>query len=53
MTEGNLVAQPFDESTLQVSGEPMPVAAGVRHSPVLGSANYGVAAGVLSYQAGP
>jgi Tol biopolymer transport system component len=50
--EGNLVAHRFDMATLQVSGEPVPMAAGVRHNPATGSALFGVSSGLLSYQAG-
>ena len=50
--EGNLVAHRFDVAALQLSGEAVPLAAGVRHNPATGSAHFSVSAGLLSYQAG-
>jgi serine/threonine protein kinase len=50
--EGNLVAQQFDLATLQVKGEPVPFASEVHHNPAIGSAQFSISPGLLSYLAG-
>ena len=51
--EGTLMAQPFDLSTLSVTGSPMPVAEDLLYLRDLGQADFSVSTnGVLAYQAG-
>jgi Tol biopolymer transport system component len=51
--EGTLLAQPFDLSTLSVTGSPMPVAENLLYLRDLGQADFSVSTnGVLAYQAG-
>jgi Tol biopolymer transport system component len=51
--EGTLMAQPFDRSSLSVTGSPMPVAEGLLYFRNLGQADFSVSTnGVLAYQAG-
>jgi Tol biopolymer transport system component len=52
--EGTLLAQPFDPSTLALSGEAMPVASPIGHNTPSSMAAFGVSADgrVLGYQAG-
>ena len=51
--EGTLMAQPFDLSTLSVSGSPMPLAEDLLYFRNLGQADFSVSTnGVLAYQAG-
>ena len=52
MREGNLVAQPFDERKLELGGEAVPIAAGVRNHPSSGFAHFSVSPSLISYQAG-
>ncbi len=48
---GNLMAQPFDAKALQVTGEPVPLAANVEHFATSGAADFSVSNnGVLVYQ---
>jgi eukaryotic-like serine/threonine-protein kinase len=49
--DGNLVAQRFDDRALEVKGEPIPLASGVRRS-ASGSPQFSVSPAVLSYLAG-
>ena len=51
--EGSLVAHRFDPKQLRTQGGPVPIAAGVRHNPAVGSAHFSVSSVVLSYLAGP
>ena len=51
--EGTLMAQPFDLSTLSVTGSPMPLAEDLLYFRDLGQADFSVSTnGVLAYQAG-
>ena len=53
LREGSLLAQPFDLSRLQPSGEPVPIASRIQRWAVTGSAAFSVSDnGVLAYQAG-
>ena len=51
--EGNLMAQPFDASRLELTGDAFPIAEGVLFNPANGRAAFGVSEnGVLAYRAG-
>jgi Tol biopolymer transport system component len=50
--DGNLVAQRFDQSKLQLNGDPVPLASGVHHRATTGYAEFTVSASLLSYLAG-
>jgi Tol biopolymer transport system component len=53
LREGSLLAQPFDMSRLQPSGEPVPIASRIQRWAVTGSSAFSVSDnGVLAYQAG-
>jgi eukaryotic-like serine/threonine-protein kinase len=51
--EGTLYAHAFDEDRLEVEGEAVPLASGVRFSRTLSAGEFSAAPGVLVYQPGP